>query len=319
MNKNTATRLKNEPQNTAVLLIGYGGPEKPEDVIPFLKNVASGFSIPEDRLKEVAHHYKLIGGRSPLNDLTRKQAEKLEDMLSEDGYEVPVFIGMRNWHPFIYDSVKKIADLGVSRAIGVIMALHQCDASWQRYQRDVSEAVARSGADIEFVYTEPLFDNPLFIESSSAQIRKCLEKINGPELENTKLIFTAHSIPVKMAEASPYAAQFERSARLVAENLQHENWMTAYQSRSGSPGTPWLEPDVCDVIEELGNKGIKNIVIQAIGFMCDHVEVLFDIGIEARETAEKAGVNLHVAKTVNDDDLFIRAIRNEVVRHMPRQ
>lgn len=318
MNKKNPA-IKSKSQNTAVLLIGYGGPEKPEDIIPFLKNVASGSSIPEDRLKEVAHHYELIGGKSPLNALTKKQAKKLKNFLSEDGYEIPIFIGMRNWHPFIYDSVKKIAELGVSRVIGVIMTLHQCDASWQRYQRDVSEAVARLKTEIKFIYTEPLFDNPLFIESSSNQIRKCLEKINGSEWENTKLIFTAHSIPVKMAEASPYVSQFEKSARLVAENLQHKNWMTAYQSRSGSPSTSWLEPDICDVIEELGNKGIKNIVVQAIGFVCDHVEVLFDIGIEARETAEKTGVNLQVANTVNDDGLFIRAIRDEVVKHILHQ
>ena len=306
-------------QNTAVLLIGYGGPEKPEDVIPFLKNVASGFSIPEDRLKDVAHHYELIGGRSPLNELTEKQAKKLEKFLSEDGYEIPIFIGMRNWHPFISDSVKKIADLGVNRAIGVIMALHQCDASWERYQRDVNEAVAGSGTEIEFVYTGPLFDNPLFVESSANQIRKCFKKIEGKELESTRLIFTAHSIPVKMAEVSPYVAQFESSARSVAENLQHKNWMIAYQSRSGSPSVPWLEPDICSVIEELGTKGVRNIVVQAIGFMCDHVEVLYDIGIEARETAEKAGVNLHIAKTVNDDDLFIKAIRDEVVKQIVHQ
>ncbi len=297
----------------AVLLIGYGAPEKPEDIIPFLKNVASGFSIPEDRLKEVAHHYELIGGRSPLNELTEKQAEKLQKLLSDDGYKLPVFIGMRNWNPFISDSVKKIANLGVNRVIGVIMALHQSDASWQRYQRDVDEAVARIGIKTEFVYTKPLFDNPLFIQSSSNQVRKCFEKINGSELENTKLIFTAHSIPVKMAEASPYVAQFEKSARLVAENLRHKSWMTAYQSRSGSPSVPWLEPDVCNVISILGNKGVKNIVIQPIGFMCDHVEVLYDIGIEAQEAAEEAGVNLHIAKTVNDDDLFIRAICDEIV------
>ncbi len=306
-------------QNTAVLLIGYGGPEKPEDVLPFLKNVARGFSIPEDRLKEVAHHYELIGGRSPLNELTEKQAKKLEKFLSQDGHEIPIFIGMRNWHPFISDSVKKIADLGVRRAIGVIMALHQCDASWDKYQRDVSEAVAEAESEIEFVYTAPLFDNPLFIESSANQIRKCFEEIDDGELENTRLIFTAHSIPVKMAEVSPYVAQFESSARSVAENLRHENWIIAYQSRSGSPSVPWLEPDVCDVIEELGNKGVRNIVVQAIGFVCDHVEVLYDIGIEAREAAEKAGVKLHVAKTVNDDDLFIKALRDEVVKHIIHQ
>lgn len=298
----------------AVVLIGYGGPEKPEDIIPFLKNVSSGRPIPEDRLMEVAHHYELIGGKSPLNELTYKQGDKLRKFLSEKGYDLPVFVGMRNWHPFYQDTVKQVADLGVKKAIGVIMAIYQCDTSWERYQREFEEACRDQNLDLEFVYTDVLFDHPLFIENCADNIQSCFNQISNDELEATRLIFTAHSIPVPMAESSPYVSQFESSSRQVAEHLGHKNWMTAYQSRSGAPSSPWLEPDICDVIDEIAKEGVKNIVVQAIGFLCDHVEVLFDIGIEAREAAEKNGINLYIAKTVNDDDLYIRSLEESVLK-----
>lgn len=300
----------------AVVLIGYGGPEKPEDIVPFLKNVSSGRPIPEDRLMEVAHHYELIGGKSPLNELTYKQGEKLQKFLSEKGHDLPVFVGMRNWHPFYQDTVKQVADLGVKKAIGVIMAIYQCDTSWERYQREFEEACKEQNLDLEFVYTDVLFDHPLFIKNCAENIQSCFNNISSDEVEATKLIFTAHSIPVPMAESSPYVNQFETSSRLVAEHLGHKNWMTAYQSRSGAPSSPWLEPDICDVIDEIAKDGVKNIVVQAIGFLCDHVEVLFDIGIEAREAAEKNGINLHIAKTVNDDDLYIRSLEESVLKKM---
>ena len=298
----------------AVVLIGYGGPEKSEDIIPFLKNVASGRPIPEERLQEVAHHYELIGGRSPLNELTYRQGDKLKKFLSEKGHDLPVFVGMRNWHPFYYDTVKEMADLGIKKAVGVIMAIYQCDTSWDRYQREFDEACRQQGLDLEFVYTDVLFDHPLFIENCADNIQECLDMIPKDEIEDTKVIFTAHSIPTPMAENSPYVQQFEDSSRLVAEQLGHKNWMTAYQSRSGAPSSPWLEPDVCDVIDMIASEGVKNIVVQAIGFVCDHVEVMFDIGIEAKEAAEKNGINLYIAKTVNDDDLYIRSIEESVLK-----
>lgn len=300
----------------AILLIGYGAPEKSEDIIPFLRNVAKGRPIPEERLMEVAHHYELIGGKSPLNELTYMQAEKLKKYLSEDGYDYPVFVGMRNWHPFFPDTVKQIADIGVNKMVGVIMAIYQSDASWERYKRELAVVCDELNQDIEIKYTDILFDHPLFIENCANNIKNCFNRIDKSEKDNTKLIFTAHSIPAQMAESSPYVEQFETSSRLVAEKLGHKNWMTAYQSRSGSPDNPWLEPDVCEVIEELAKDGVKNIVILAIGFVCDHVEVLFDIGFEAKEAAEKNGINLYIAKTVNDDDLYIRALKESVIEQI---
>ena len=300
----------------AILLIGYGAPEKSEDIMPFLRNVSKGRPIPEERLKEVAHHYEIIGGKSPLNELTYRQAEKLKKVLSEDGYDMPVFVGMRNWHPFFPDTLKEIADQGVKKAVGVIMAIYQSDASWERYQRELAEVCRELDFDLEIRYTKVLFDHPLFIENCANNIKSCFDQIDRDELEDAKLIFTAHSIPTPMADSSPYVEQFETSSRLVAEKLGHKNWMTAYQSRSGSPSNPWLEPDICDVIDDLAKEGVKNIVIQAIGFVCDHVEVLFDIGIEAKEAAEKNGINLYIAKTVNDDDLYIRALEESVIEQI---
>lgn len=302
----------------AVMLIGYGGPEKKEDIIPFLKKVAQGRPIPEERLQEVYHHYEIIGGRSPLNEYTYRQGEKLESFLRQKGYQLPFFVAMRNWHPFTSDTLNEMSSKGLKRVVGIIMAIHQCDTSWERYQREVINSAEQQGLDMEFVFTEPLYDNPLFIENCADRVHECFNKIPKEELSDTKLIFTAHSIPLSMADSSPYVEQFETSARLVAEKLGHPNWLTAYQSRSGAPSDPWLEPDVCDVISDLGNEGVKNIVVQAIGFLCDHVEVLFDIGVEAKEESERNGINLFIAKTVNDDDKFIHALEDAVIKTIDR-
>lgn len=296
----------------AVLLIGYGGPEGPEEIRRFLQKVAEGRPIPAERLEEVAHHYELIGGRSPINEYTYKQARALEKRLSEKGPALPVYVGMRNWKPLIADTVKEMSERGSKKAIGMIMAAHQCDASWERYQRDVEETLAGTGIKIEFVYTEPLFDHPLFIEDSADRIAECLAEIPGHEKSETMILFSAHSIPAPMAESSPYVGQLTETARLIARRLGHDKWRLVYQSRSGRPQDPWLEPDVCDVIREIAKDGVKNVIVQPIGFLCDHVEVLFDIGIEAKEAAEEAGINLLRAKTVNDDPKFIEAMAQSV-------
>lgn len=298
----------------AILMLGYGGPEKMGDVMPFLKNISAGRPIPEDRLKEVAHHYELFDGKSPLNEYTYKQADKLESFLKKKGYDLPVHVGMRFWHPYIGDTLKKMHDGGIKNVVGLIMAAHKCDASWERYMRDVSGASDVLGINLNFEYVPPMYSHPLFIEASADRVNECLKQISPQRLKTTRIIFTAHSIPVRMADESPYVEQFETSAKLVAEKAGHSNWITAYQSRSGNPREPWLEPDICDVIPGLAKEGITDIVVQAIGFVCDHIEVLFDIGIEAQEASNKAGITLHRAKTVNDDDKYINALEEEVLR-----
>jgi len=296
----------------AILMIGYGAPERIEDIRPFLQNVAKGRPIPPDRLEEVAHHYELFGGKSPLNEYTYKQASGLQNKLAENGYEIPVYVGMRNWRPFIPDTIREMSEKGVKKAIGMIMAAHQSDASWERYQRDVQEALTELGIEMEFKYSAPLFNHPLFIEDSADRVLDCLNEIPPEEYSQTMILFTAHSIPTPMAEASPYVEQLMTTARLIAQRLNYDNWRLVYQSRSGQPTDPWLEPDVCDVIEEIAKEGVKNVIAQPIGFICDHIEVLFDIGIEAQEVSDEAGINLLRAKTVNDDPKFIEAMADVV-------
>jgi len=300
----------------AVLMIAYGGPEKTEDIRPFLSQVSSGRPIPPERLEEVAHHYELIGGRSPLNEITYRQAKGLEDLLKTNGYSLPVYVGMRNWYPFLSDAVVEMSKGGIKKALAMIMAPHQSDASWDRYQRDVEEAIRTTGVDLSVDYAEPFYDHPLFIEDSAERIAECLEQIPSTERDDTLLIFTAHSIPTPMAEASPYVEQLTVSCRLISERLGHENWVLAYQSRSGRPTDPWLEPDVCDVIREHSRNSAGRVIIHPVGFICDHVEVLYDIGIEAAEVAEDAGIKMLRAKTVNDDRKFIEALADIVIRHI---
>jgi len=300
----------------AILMIGYGAPEKIEDIRPFLQNVAKGRPIPPDRLEEVAHHYEMFGGKSPLNEYTYKQGSGLHNKLAEYGHGIPVYVGMRNWHPLTPDTIKEMSDKGHKKIIGMIMAAHQSDASWERYQRDVQESLIDLGLEMHFDYSPPLFDHPLFIEDSADRIQDCLDQIPKEEYSETMILFTAHSIPVPMAEASPYVQQLETTARLIAERLNYDNWRLVYQSRSGRPTDPWLEPDVCDVIEEIAKEGVKNVIAQPIGFICDHIEVLFDIGVEAQETSDEVGIKLLRAKTVNDDPKFIEAMADVVLKMM---
>lgn len=298
----------------AILMIGYGAPEKIEDIRPFLQNVAKGRPIPPDRLEEVAHHYELFGGKSPLNEYTYKQGNGLHNKLMEYDHDIPVYVGMRNWHPLTPDTIKEMYDNGARKVIGMIMAAHQSDASWERYQRDVQEALTELDIDMQFDYSPPLFDHPLFIEDSADRVKDCLDLIPEEEYPQTMILFTAHSIPVPMAEASPYVQQLETTAKLIAEKLDYDNWRLVYQSRSGRPTDPWLEPDVCDVIEQIAKEGVKNVIAQPIGFICDHIEVLFDIGVEAQETSDEVGIKLLRAKTVNDDPKFIEAMADEVLK-----
>ena len=297
----------------SILMLGYGGPDRPEDIRPFLENVSKGINIPKDRIDEVAHHYELIGGKSPINDLTYRQAIGLEHLLRELGYDLPVFIGMRNWDPLIADTLKIMKREQSLNTIGIILAAHSCDASWERYYRDIEQAKEETEIDLNIKYIEPMFDNPLFIESCTNQIARSFYEIPDEHRADAKIIFTAHSIPVSMAEKSPYVQQLNTTAKLIAKKLKHDNWLMCYQSRSGRPSDPWLEPDVCDVIEELAEQDVKHVIIQAIGFISDHVEVMYDIGIEAFQVCRHHGIKMHRANTVNNDPKFLRGLANSVI------
>jgi protoporphyrin/coproporphyrin ferrochelatase len=299
----------------AVLLVAFGGPERPEDIRPFLQIVAAGRPIPPARLEDVVHHYEAIGGRSPLNALTRRQAAALADALAARGLALPVWVGMRNWHPFLHETLAEMKDRGRRRAVAVILSSLQTEASWARYVDDVAAARDKVGADApEVVFAPAWADHPRFVDAMADRTRAALAQVEPARRASTRLVFTAHSVPVAMAAGSPYAAQLEATARAVAARLGRGGWSVAYQSRSGSPRDPWLEPDVSDVIRAFAREGARDLVVVPVGFVCDHVEVLYDLDVEARRVAEAAGVGFHRAPAANDHPDFIAMLADLVER-----
>jgi ferrochelatase len=290
----------------AVLLIAFGGPTRPEEIRPFLENVTRGRRIPPERLEEVAHHYELIGGRSPLNTLTFRQADGLRRLLGR----TPVYVGMRNWEPYIARTLAQMALDGARRAVAVILAPHANESSRERYVDAVHEGCRALGPRAPVVdYVGSWNVHPLFVEAVAEQVRAAREGLHG----DARVVFTAHSIPVAAAARSPYVAELEATARAVAARLGQPPWELAYQSRSGGPRDPWLEPDVNATLQRLALEGAPAAVVAPIGFVCDHVEVLYDLDVEARATAAKLGLPFARAATVNDHPLFLRMLA-ELVR-----
>jgi protoporphyrin/coproporphyrin ferrochelatase len=286
----------------AVLLIGFGGPARREEIRPFLDRVTGGRAIPRERYEEVARHYQAIGGRSPLNEITNRQLAALREGLVRSGSRIPIVLGLRNAAPYLDDVLEKLARDGVRRVFGFVLAAHRCEASWDRYLQNVEQARARIGSGAPVVdYPGPWHAHPLFVEAAADRVADALARLDLAKREGARLIFTAHSIPVAMAAASPYVEQLTDSARLVAERLGRREWTLAFQSRSGSPRDPWLEPDVRDVLRGLGGGAV---VVAPIGFLSDHVEVLYDLDMQAAAVARAAGVTMVRAGTVGEHPRF---------------
>jgi ferrochelatase len=296
----------------SVLLVAFGGPGAPEEIRPFLEIVARGRRIPPERLEEVAHHYEAMpGGRSPLRALTEAQAAGLHAAL---GGRLPVFVGMRNWHPFLPDTLAEMTARGHRQALGIILSTFRTEASWERYAADVTAARERTPGAPDVVLAPPWFEHPRFVAAVADGVARALAGVPAGERTATPLVFTAHSVPVPMAAASPYVADFTATARAVAARVGHARWSLAYQSRSGNPRDPWLEPDIGDVIRGLAKEGVRHVVVSPAGFVCDHVEVLHDLDVEARGIAAEHGVTLHRAPAVNAHPEFIAMLADLVER-----
>jgi ferrochelatase len=286
----------------AVMLIGFGGPNSAEEIRPFLDRVLKGRAVPGERYEEVVHHYEVMDGRSPYNELTARQAAALRERLKRDGYEVPVVVGMRNAAPFFEDALRELMRVGIRRVAGFVLAGYRCEASWERYIAEVEEARARIGAEApEVVYPPEWHRDRRYIAAVAGRVQEALARLASEDRARVELIFTAHSIPVAMAERAPYVAQVEEASRLTAEAVGCQRWRIAFQSRSGSPRDEWLEPDVGKVIPTMTTP----VVIVPIGFLSDHVEVLYDLDVEARAVAERSGVRMERAGTVGDAPEFI--------------
>lgn len=301
-----------------VLIIGFGGPTKKEEILPFLRQVAKGRNIPEARLEEVGRHYERVGGFSPYNAYALQLAARLKDALQNQGQPRPVFVGMRNWHPFFHETLAEIKKLGLKQGIGVILAPHRCEASYERYIRDVDDARRAARAEeILYQYLKPWHDHPLFIQAQADEARKILEGFSPDARSETYVLFSAHSIPLDMPGCTGYQEEILESCKLVAAELGVADWSLAYQSRSGNPRQPWLEPDVAGVIQSLSATGKKRVLIVPIGFLCNNVEVLYDLDVEAREKAEKCGLQYFRAQTVTEQPKFVAMLQSLILEFSP--
>ena len=299
----------------AVLLIAFGAPSAPEEIRPFLQNVSRGRRISPERLEEVAQHYeRMPGGRSPLNELTDRQAAGLRHALARAGLRLPVFVGMRNWHPFLRDTLTAMAAAGHRRGLGVILSPFRSEASWERYMKDVAGARQAVAGAPEVIFAPAWGQHPSFVAAAAECVQAALDEIPASERAETAVVFTAHSIPRTMAEASPYVADFTAAAQAVADRLALGRFRLAYQSRSGSAGDPWLEPDIAHVVQQLAAGGMRHIAVMPLGFVCDHVEVLYDLDIEARALAAGHGLAFHRASAVNDHPRFVAMLADLVRR-----
>ena len=297
----------------AILLIAFGGPTSTEEIRPFLARVTKGIPIPSERLEEVARHYEAVGGKSPLNEITFRQAHALEKFLNDAGKRLRVYVGMRNSSPFFTETFEQMTGDGVKNALGFILSSHRNEASWERYQNNIAAARAQVGGEAPAIdYCDGWHDHPLFIQTWVELIDAAYAKIGAGRKTQTRLIFTAHSLPDSMAARSPYVDQLHASARMIAKKLGRNDWSLAYQSRSGKPTDLWLEPDIGDVLRKLAAEDRRDVVIAPIGFVCDHVEILYDLDIEAKRIAESLKINLVRASCPNDHPMFIRMMADVV-------
>ena len=295
----------------ALLLVSFGGPEGPDDVMPFLENVLRGKNVPRERMLEVSEHYQHFGGVSPINGQCRELIAALEAELSEHGPQLPIYWGNRNWAPMLQDTLQQMKEDGVQRVIAFFTSTFSCYSGCRQYRENILEACEAIGPGAPRVDKLRMpYNHPGLIETNADHLQQALDQIPSERRASAKVLFTAHSIPMSMAENCKYERQLTEASRLAAEAVGHADWELVYQSRSGPPQQPWLEPDICDYIENLhADGGLTDLVILPIGFVSDHMEVLFDLDTEAKELCEKLGVNLVRAATIGTHPRAIRMIR----------
>ena len=311
----------------AVLIVAFGGPQGRADVRPFLANVLRGRRVPPSRVEEVAHHYELFDGVSPLTALTMKQAALLRARLKDRGMPLPVYVGMRNWHPFLADTLADMSNAGVRRAVGFLAAAQRSYSSCTQYRENVDAARVtlkeRGLADVEIVYVADWHTHPGFIDANADHVCDALDQLAPDVRAGARLVFTAHSIPVSMAERFPYQRQLEETARAVAARVEDKTGQSrdcalVFQSRSGRPEDPWLAPDVCDYLRDERAKGLSAAVLSPIGFLCDHIEVLYDLDVEAAAVCREIALPMVRAKSVNDHPRFADAMADAVMDRVER-
>lgn len=296
------------PGYDALLIVGFGGPETREDVLPFLENVTRGRNVPRERLLEVAGHYDHFGGVSPINSQVRDLIAALRPELERQGVALPIYWGNRNWRPFLVDATRAMAVDGVNAALAVVLSAYSSYSSCRQYREDIErarEAVGPTAPRVDKVRV--FYNHPGFVAANADRVRNALDALPEDRRGAAHLAFTAHSIPASMAANCRYEAQLAETCRLVAEALGvgPDRWRLVYQSRSGRPTDPWLEPDILDHLGDLHGRGVREVVVHPVGFLSDHVEVLFDLDEEARRKGEQLGMTVLRSSTVGTHPRFV--------------
>ena len=303
-----------------MLLVSFGGPQSREDIRPFLANVLRGRRIPQDRVEEVVHHYEMFDGVSPLTAITMRQAEGLRQRLAR--LDLPVFVGMRNWHPYLEDTLLEMDAKDVRRALAVPLAAHHSYSSCGQYKQNVDEARAaiRTAGRLAPVvtYVPGWHTHASFVEANAFHIAQALDELPDDRRDLARVVFTAHSIPVSMANESRYEHELRESAAAVAARLGRPDWSLVFQSRSGRPQDPWLEPDICDYLRRIRDEGVTAVVVSPIGFVADHIEVLYDLDHEAAQVCGELGMSMTRAAAANDNPHFLDMLADVVAAAVQR-
>ena len=301
----------------ALLVVSFGGPEALDEVMPFLENVLRGRNVPRERMLEVAHHYEMFGGVSPINGQNRALIAALERELAASNLDLPVYWGNRNWHPLLADTLRQMRADGRRRALAFVTSAYSSYSGCRQYREDIERARAAAGEGAPPVdKLRVYYNHPGFIAPNVEHLQAALARIPAARRAGARVAFTAHSIPLSMASNCDYEAQLLETCRLVAEGAGHARWQLVFQSRSGSPAQPWLEPDICDHLRELKRAGATDAVVAPVGFISDHMEVLYDLDTEARQVAQEIKLNLVRAATVGTHPAFVTMIRDLIVERM---
>ena len=290
----------------ALLVVSFGGPEGMDDVMPFLENVLRGRNVPRERMLSVAKHYEMFGGVSPINQQNRNLIAALEIELEKNGPRLPIYWGNRNWHPLLVDTVGRMAEDGVRNALAFVTSAYSSYSSCRQYLENISDAQAQVGPGAPRIEKlRQFYNHPLFIEANVEHIRAVLE-----HARDAQLVFTAHSIPESMAANCDYATQLAETGSLIARELNVDNWQLVYQSRSGSPMQPWLGPDILEHLKSLASAGVKEVAVAPIGFVSDHMEIVYDLDFEAQNVARDLGLKMVRAATAGTHPSFVKMIRD---------
>jgi protoporphyrin/coproporphyrin ferrochelatase len=302
--------IPKSPDYDAILIVSFGGPESREDVIPFLENVLRGRNVPRERMLAVAEHYYHFDGKSPINQQTRELIAALKRELEQHGSKLPVYWGNRNWHPMLPDTLRQMKQDGIRRALAFVTSAYSSYSGCRQYREDIAQAQSEAGDGAPQVdKIRSFFNHPGFVEATEDRLRDALRELPANAKQNVQVVYVAHSVPLSMANTSDYVQQLQEVRRLVSGRLGLSNDALVYQSRSGAPGQPWLEPDILDYIREVKQKNLATaIVVAPISFISDHMEVLYDLDLEARQLCDSLSLPMTRAKTVGVHPKFVAMI-----------